>query len=87
MRDAGGLATHRNLRGAITPTPRQQGIDTAPSPVSSRWAWAHLLKRVFVLDRERCPRGQLDRLRILAALTCRPVIFRILALSPEPSPA
>jgi len=28
------------------PTPRQQGIDTPASSVSSRWGWARLLKRV-----------------------------------------
>ena len=32
VRYAGGLAAHRNLRGAITPTPRQQGIETETRP-------------------------------------------------------
>jgi hypothetical protein len=38
VRYGGCLAPHRKLRGAITPTPRQQGIEPAPSPVSSRGA-------------------------------------------------
>jgi len=41
VRYAGGLAAHSKLRGAITPTPRQRGIETQARPVASRWAWAH----------------------------------------------
>ena len=40
VRYAGCLAAHSKLRGTITPTPRQQGIETQASPVASRWAWA-----------------------------------------------
>jgi hypothetical protein len=86
---AHGGRSPRRGRGAITPTPRQQGIETAPRPVSSRWAWTRLLKRVFVLDLERCPRGQSGCLRIIAALPCRPVIGRLLSplqLAPDPPP-
>ena len=35
-------------------------------------------KRVFALDLERCPRCQSGALRMIAALTSRPVIRRIL---------
>jgi hypothetical protein len=35
VRYAGCLAAHRKLRGAITPTPRQQGIEAQASPASS----------------------------------------------------
>jgi Putative transposase len=89
VRYAGCLAAHRNLRGAITPTPSQRGIETQASPVASRWAWARLLKRVFALDLERCPRCPSGRLRIIAAITCRPVIrhlLRHLKLATDPLP-
>ena len=85
VRSAGGLAAPSNLRRSITPTPRQQGIEASASPVSSRWGWARLLKRVFAIDLERCPRGQLGSLRIICALTYRPVLFHILASYPGSS--
>ena len=78
VRDAGCWAAHRKLRGASPPTRRQQGIETQARPVASRWAWARLLKRVFSLDLEGCPRCPSGRLRIIAAITCRPVIRRML---------
>ena len=52
VRYAGCLAAHSNLRRSITPTPRQQGIDPSARPVSPRWGWARLLKRVFAIDLE-----------------------------------
>ena len=67
-----------SCRRGITPTPRQQGIEAVASPVSSRWAWARLLKRVFTLDMERCPRCQSGILRLIAAITERSIICRIL---------
>jgi hypothetical protein len=87
VRYAGCLAAHSNLRGAITPTPSHRGIETQASPVASRWAWARLLKRVFALDLERCPRCPSGRLRIIAVITCWPVLFHILASHPAPSQA
>ncbi|MDH3600898.1 MAG: transposase, partial [Candidatus Tectomicrobia bacterium] len=69
VRYAGCLAAPRKLRGAITPTPRQQGIETPASPVSSRFGWARLLKRVFSIDMERCPRCQSGALRLISAIT------------------
>ena len=78
VRYAGCLAAHSKLRRAITPTPRQQGIEAPVGPVSSRWAWARLLKRVFTLDMERCPRCQAGILRLIAAITERSIISRIL---------
>jgi len=78
VRYAGCLAAHSKLRRSITPTPRQQGIEPSASPVSSRWGWARLLKRVFAIDMERCPRCPQGALRIIAAITWRPVIRRIL---------
>jgi hypothetical protein len=89
VRYGGCLAPHSKLRAAITPTPRQQGVQEAVSPVSSRWGWARLLKRVFTLDMERCPRCQQGTLRIIAAITSRPIIRKILChlkLSAEPPP-
>jgi hypothetical protein len=78
VRYAGGLAAHRKLRGASTPTPRQPGIEAQASPASSRFGWVRLLKRVFSIDLERCPRGHLGAWRIIAALPSRPLIRRIL---------
>jgi hypothetical protein len=40
VRYGGCLAPHRKLRAAITPTPRQQGMQEEASPVSARWGWA-----------------------------------------------
>ena len=48
VRYGGCLAPHSHLRGAIIPTPRQQGVDEPEaSPTSPRWSWARLLQRVF----------------------------------------
>jgi hypothetical protein len=79
VRYAGGLAAHRNLRRSITPTPRQRGIETSASPLSSRWGWARLLKRVLAIDLERSPRCQSGSWRIISAITYRPVIRRLLS--------
>ena len=87
VRYAGGLAAHRKWRGTITPTSRQQGIATPGRSVSSRWGWARQLKRVLSIDLERCPRCLEGTLRIIAAITCRPVLFHILASPSTPSQA
>lgn len=89
VRYGGCLAAHSKLRRAITPTPRQQGVEPPASPVSSRWGWARLLKRVFAIDLERCPRCQSGTLRIIPAITSGPVIRRLLRhlkLEPDPPP-
>jgi hypothetical protein len=91
VRYAGCLAAPSKLRRFIPPTPRQQGIDPAARPVSSRWGWARLLKRVFAMDLERCPRCHPGALRLIAAITWGPVIRRILghlklAAAPRPLP-
>ena len=48
VRYGGCLAPHSKLRGAIMPTPRQQGV-SEPKAVSgsSGWDWVRLLQRVF----------------------------------------
>ena len=52
----GAVWLHSSLRGAIIPTPRQQGMeDEETDTASPRWSWARLLKRVFALDMARCP--------------------------------
>jgi hypothetical protein len=59
VRYGGCLAPHSSLRGAIIPTPRQQGVDEEQTETTSpRWSWARLLKRVFALDMVRCPFGR-----------------------------
>ena len=56
VRYGGCLAQHSHLRGAIIPTPRQQGLEEQKDRTAShRWSWARLLKRVFALDMARCP--------------------------------
>jgi hypothetical protein len=91
VRYGGCLAPHSHLRGAIIPTPRQQGMEDeeATDTGSPRWSWARLLKRVFALDMARCPFCQQGTLRIIAAITQGEVIRKILQhlkLSADPSP-
>jgi len=79
VRYGGCLAPHSLLRGTITPTPRQQGVDGGEASTgSTRWNWARLLKRVFDLDMATCPWCQRGALRIIAAITQEAVITRIL---------
>ena len=79
VRYAGCLAPHSQLRGAIIPTPRQQGVDgDEANPGTPRWSWARLLGRVFALDMATCPLCRRGSLRIIAAITQEAVITRIL---------
>jgi Putative transposase/Transposase zinc-binding domain len=91
VRYGGCLAPHSHLRGAIIPTPRQQGMEAeaATNTASPRWSWARLLKRVFALDMARCPFCQQGTLRIIAAITQGEVIRKILRhlkLAADPPP-
>jgi hypothetical protein len=90
VRYGGCLAPHSHLRGAIIPTPHQQGLDEEATDTGSpRWSWAQLLKRVFALDMARCPWCQRGRLRIIAAITQGEVIRKILRhlkLAVDPPP-
>ena len=90
VRYGGCLAPHSSLRGAIIPTPRQQGLeDEETDTASPRWSWARLLKRVFALDMARCPFCQRGALRIIAAITHSEVMRKILQplqLSADPPP-
>jgi hypothetical protein len=90
VRYGGCLAPHSKLRGAIIPTPRQQGVEEpearTPSPP---WNWARLLKRVFAIDMERCPICQHGTLRIIAVISEVSVIKKILRhlkLAVDPPP-
>src|SRR6266545_3804371 len=79
VRSGGCLAPHSHLRGAIIPTPRQQGVEEQEdSTASPRWRWARLLQRVFDLDMATCPVCRRGSLRIIAAITQESVITRIL---------
>ena len=79
VRYGGCLAPHSHLRGAILPTPRQQGLDTPEAyPASPRWSWARLLQRVFTLDMATCPFCQRGVLRLIAVITQGEVIHKIL---------
>jgi hypothetical protein len=90
VRYGGCLAPHSNLRTAIIPTPRQQGLEEPEGGrTSPNWTWARLLKRVFAIDMERCPVCQQGTLRIIAAIMERRVIEKILRhlkLAAEPPP-
>jgi hypothetical protein len=75
VRSGGYVAPHRHLRGAIIPTPRQQGVDAEETDTGSpRWSWGRLLQRGFALALARCPWCQRGALRLLAALTHGEVI-------------
>ena len=79
VRYGGCLAPHSRLRGAITPTPRQQGVEgPEASSAAPHWSWARLLKRVFALDLATCPFCHQGTLRIIAAMTQGEVIRKIL---------
>jgi len=79
VRYAGCLAPHSQLRGAIIPTPRQQGVDAgAVHTGTPHWSWARLLRRVFDLDMATCPFCRRGSLRIIAAITQEAVITRML---------
>jgi hypothetical protein len=78
-RYGGCLAPHSLVRGAIIPTPRQQGVDGRHiTTESSHRSWARLLQRVFALDMTRYPFCQRGALWIIAAITHEAVITRIL---------
>ena len=90
VRHGGCLAPHSCLRGAITPTPRQQGVaEPEASSAASHWNWARLLKRVFALDLGTCLFCQRGAFRIMAAITQAEVIrkiLRYLKLAADPPP-
>ena len=85
-----GRGEHSLLRGAITPTPRQQGAEEPEaSHAAPHWSWARLLKRVFALDLATCPFCHQGTLRIIAAITQGEVIRKILRhvkRAPDPPP-
>ena len=79
VRYGGCLAPHSHLRGAIRPTPRQQGLDGAEThPGTPYWPWARLLGRVFGLEMATCPFCRRGTLRLIAVITQESVITRIL---------
>ena len=90
VRSGGCVAPHSHLRGAIIPTPRQQGLDEEATDTGSpHWRWAQLLKRVFALDMARCPWCQRGSLRVIAAMAQADVIKKILRhlqRAADPSP-
>jgi hypothetical protein len=86
-RYSGVLAPHYKFRRQIVPqpktTPRLTTATDDPNDQQSkqstkqRMHWARLLKRVFNIDVETCPRCQ-GRVRIIAAIEDPPVIKKIL---------
>jgi hypothetical protein len=54
---------------------------------AARISWARLLKRVFDIDRQRCPNCGAGELKIIVAILEGPVIEKILIhLGPDPQP-
>ena len=56
---------------------------------SQRMGWARLLKRVFDIDMQRCPRCGGGQVKIIAAILERAAIGKILThlgLEPQPPP-
>jgi len=95
IRFHGVLAPHAGLRAAIVPGPAEKPGDDAAHYARSapaRMGWARLLKRVFAIDLEHCPRCGGD-MKIIAAIEEHAVIARILthlglpARAPPRSPA
>src|SRR5262249_15036602 len=79
VRYGGCLAPHSHLRGALLPTPRQQGLDELEAcPPAPHWSWARLLQRVFALDMVRFPWCHQGLLRLIAVITQGAVIRKIL---------
>jgi hypothetical protein len=79
VRYGGCLTPHSHLRGAIRPTPRQQGMDGEEAkPGTPYWPWARLLGHVFGLEMATCPFCRHGALRIIAVITQESVIPRIL---------
>src|SRR6516162_4350581 len=79
VRYGGCLAPHSHLRGAIRPTPRQQGLDGEEAPTGTPyWPWARLLGRVFGLEMRTCPFCHQGSPHIIAVITQESVITRIL---------
>ena len=77
IRFHGVLAPHARLRAAIVASPAQQATEHAHSS-PARMSWACLLKRVFDIDIEYCPRCA-GRLQIIAAIVDPALIAKILA--------
>jgi hypothetical protein len=79
VRYGGCLAPHSHLRGAIRPTPRQQGLDGEEAHTGTPyWPWARLLGRVFGLEMRTCPLCRRGSLHLMAVITQESVITRIL---------
>jgi hypothetical protein len=79
VRYGGCLAPHSHLRGAIRPTPRQQGLDGEEAHTGTPyWPWARLLGRVFGLEMSTCPFCRRGTLRLIAVIAQESVITRIL---------
>ena len=79
VRYSGCLAPHSHVRGAILPTPRQQGLDGEEAHTGTpHWPWARLLGRVFGLEMRTCPFCRRGSLHIIAVITQESVITRIL---------
>jgi hypothetical protein len=69
VRYAGCLAPPSQLRAAIIPTPRQQGVEgDATKTGPPYWTWVRLLGRVCDVAMATCPLCRRGSLRIIAAI-------------------
>jgi hypothetical protein len=84
IRFHGVLAPRATLRAAVVPSPAHYATEHAADhahahgSAPTRMSWARLLKRVFDIDIEYCPRCG-NRLQMIAAIVDLPVIAKILA--------
>ncbi len=83
IRFHGVLAPHAKLRAQIVPSapvnvpePCDHHAQAAPASTPARMSWACLLKRVFDIDIEQCPRCG-GRLKIIAAIVDPQVIIKM----------
>ena len=102
IRFHGVLAPNAGLRAQVVPqgparVDEEQVVEAAAvecegEPAAARpgrIGWARLLKRVFDIDMQRCPKCGSGELKIIAAILERPVIEKILrhlGLDPRPPP-
>jgi len=88
VRYAGRLVPHSQLREAMLPTPRQQGVEGAEAKTGTPyWRWARLLGRVCALAMATCSFCRQGALRMIAAITQAEVIrtmLRHLQLTADP---
>ena len=81
----GPLVQEQGTEAAAAAECEVETVQARPNRIS----WARLLKRVFDIDMQHCPKCGGGELKIIAAILERPVIEKILThlgLDPQPPP-